>query len=56
MSSQIRRAGEFLKAGALDRISDYSERFSSASDVYDALLSSLIIQDFSAERARETAL
>jgi len=56
LSSQIRRAGEFLKAGALNRISDYSERFSSASDVYDAFLSSLIVQDFSAERARETAL
>lgn len=56
LSSQLKRAGHFLKAGALDRISDYSKRFSSASDVYDALLSNLIIQDFSAERARETAL
>ena len=56
LSSQLKRAGHFLKAGALDRISDYSKRFSSASDVYDALLSNLIIQDFSAERAHETAL
>ena len=56
LSNQLKRAGHFLKAGALDRISDYNQRFSSASDVYDALLSNLIIQDFSAERARETAL
>jgi len=54
LSSQLKRAGHFLKAGALDRISDYSKRFSSASDIYDALLSNLIIQDFSAGRARET--
>jgi len=56
LSSQLKRAGHFLKAGALDRISDYNQRFSSASDVYNALLSNLIIQNFSAERARETAL
>ena len=56
LSSQLKRAGHFLKAGALDRISDYNQRFSSASEVYNALLSNLIIQDFSAERARETAL
>jgi hypothetical protein len=56
LSNQLKRAGHFLKAGALDRISDYNQRFSSASDVYNALLSNLIIQDFSAERARETAL
>ncbi|MGD0550412.1 MAG: hypothetical protein ABSA81_07715 [Candidatus Bathyarchaeia archaeon] len=56
LSNQLKRAGHFLRAGALDRISDYNQRFSSASDVYDALLSNLIIQDFSAERARETAL
>jgi hypothetical protein len=56
LSNQLKRAGHFLKAGALDRISDYNKRFSSASDVYDALLSSLIVQDFSLARARETAL
>jgi hypothetical protein len=56
LSNQLKRAGHFLKAGALDRISDYNQRFSSASDVYEALLSNLIIQDFSTERARETAL
>jgi len=56
LSSQLKRAGHFLKAGALDRISDYNRRFSSASDVYDALLSNLIIQDFSTAQARETAL
>jgi len=56
LSNQLKRAGHFLKAGALDRISDYNQRFSSASDVYNALLSNLIIQDFSVERARETAL
>jgi len=56
LSSQIKRAGQFLKAGALDRISDYSKRFSSASDIYNTLLSNLIVQDFSAERAHETAL
>ena len=56
LSSQIKRAGHFLKAGALDRISDYNKRFSSASDVYDALLSNLIVHDFSPGRAHETAL
>jgi len=56
LSNQLKRAGHFLKAGALDRISDYNQRFSSASDVYNALLSHLIIQEFSAERAHETAL
>jgi hypothetical protein len=56
LSNQLKRAGHFLKAGALDRISDYNQRFSSASDVYKALLSNLIIQDFSADRAHETAL
>jgi hypothetical protein len=56
LSNQLKRAGHFLKAGALDRISDYNQRFSSASEVYDALLSNLIIQDFSMERAHETAL
>src|SRR5512136_863042 len=56
LSNQLKRAGHFLKAGALDRISDYNQRFSSASDVYEALLSNLIIQDFSAGRAHETAL
>ena len=56
LSNQLKRAGHFLKAGALDRISDYNQRFSLASDVYNALLSNLIIQDFSVERARETAL
>ena len=56
LSSQLKRAGHFLKAGALDRISDYSQRFSSASEVYDALLANLIVQDFSSERAHETAL
>ena len=56
LSNQLKRAGHFLKAGALDRISDYSQRFSSASGVYEALLSNLIVQDFSVEGAHETAL
>jgi len=56
LSSQIKRAGHFLKAGALDRISDYNKRFSSASDVYDTLLSNLIVHDFRPGRAHETAL
>ena len=56
LSSQIKRAGHFLKAGALDRISDYNKRFSSATDVYDALLSNLIVRNFNSERAHETAM
>lgn len=56
LSAQIKRAGEFLKAGALDRISDYSRRFSSSSEVYEKFLSELIVQEFSEQQARETAL
>ncbi len=56
LSNQIRRAGDFLKAGALDRISDYNRRFSSAGEVYEKLLSELIIQEFDPSQAYQSAL
>ncbi|MFQ6075416.1 MAG: hypothetical protein ACE5Z5_04690 [Candidatus Bathyarchaeia archaeon] len=54
LSSQFKRAGNILRRGASDPITDYTRRFDSIKDIYNGLLKGLIRKDFSAEDAAAT--
>jgi len=47
--------GSVLRSGAEHEIREYQRRFSSASSLYDPVLSNLLIQSFEATRSSETA-
>ena len=55
LSGAIKRTGEVLKTEASSQISDYENRFSSLKNLYDQLLSNLIVMKFDCEDAYETA-
>ncbi len=55
LSSQFKRAGDILRRGASDQISDYTRRFDSIKDIYDGFLKNLIRKDFIVEDAAATA-
>ena len=56
LSRRIRRTSELLKIGAEDRVTEYERRFGSLAGLYDRLLSSLMVSNFSHEKAYETAV
>jgi len=56
LGRRVKRTSELLRLGAEDRVSEYERRFSSINDLYDRLLSSFIISNFSFEQSYETAL
>ena len=56
LSRRIGRTSELLKVGAEDQVTEYERRFSSIAGLYDRLLSSLLISNFSYEKAHETVL
>jgi hypothetical protein len=55
LSDAIKRNSDVLRFGASKQVLDYEQRFSPLKDLYDVLLSNLIITDFDCENARETA-
>lgn len=55
LARKIRRTSDLLKSGASSQVSDYERRFRLLRGLYDRLLSSLIVSDFSQEKAYETA-
>ena len=55
LSSEVKRAGEILRGGAQDQISDYTKRFDSVKGIYDGFLKDLIVKDFHTMGAFTTA-
>jgi hypothetical protein len=51
----MKRTSDMLKLGASKQVSDYEQRFSSLKNLYDSLLSNLIITDFDYKEACKTA-
>jgi len=56
LGRRIGRTSGLLKAGAEDQVAEYERRFNSLAGLYDRLLSSLMVSNFSHEKAYETAL
>lgn len=55
LGSQFKRAGDILRKGASDQISDYTKRFDSTKGIYDGFLENLIRKHFSVDDAIATA-
>lgn len=56
LSPHFKAISEDLKEGAAERISDYSQRFIKVGDLYQNLLSPLIVSELSYEDAYDTAV
>ncbi len=54
-SAQLKRAGDILRQGASDQITDYAQRFNSITGLYDSLLKRLIRSGVRVEDAAATA-
>ena len=55
LRDNVRRISDVLKLGASKQVLDYEQRFSSLKNLYDSLLSNLIIVNFDCKEAGETA-
>ncbi len=55
LSDAVKRTSDMLKFGASRQVLDYEQRFSSLKNLYDDLLSNLIIMNFDCEEACKTA-
>jgi hypothetical protein len=55
LSDTVKRTSDMLKLGASKQVLDYEQRFSSLKNLYDSLLSNLIIMDFDCKEACKTA-
>jgi hypothetical protein len=55
LSDALKRTSDALRQGASTQVSDYEQRFSSLRNLYDDLLSNLMITEFDLKEAYETA-
>lgn len=51
LSSQFKKAGEILRKGASDQVTDYTMRFDAIKGIYDSFLKDLIRKEFNAKDA-----
>ena len=55
LSDNVKRTCDTLRQGATKQVSDYEQRFSALTNLYEELLANLIKTGFNAKEARETA-
>ena len=55
LSRKLERTSDLLKLGASNQVSEYEERFRSLRNLYNRLLSDLIVSNFSVEKAHDAA-